>query len=247
MRFSEFCARMRCFPTLWISDRHNYSCLFRRGSCSNCLIRAGFVLTFPCIFCVWVVGVGFFLCVCWEANLTAFMSVLVQVWLWTFVPGWKCMSKQLQMHLFVVWVGWNKAHQEAVGYQFDSSHDMIIIFIIIIIFDKRIYINLFKSTQSAAELKDLKPAVNGRYLMCKSLPYYLHLLYRNTFILLSRVSKVHAGSFYVSIIHQTLTWTVGSLTCSWSFLYVHIHTHKYQDTYTSTPFWGLTIIYCYYI
>ena len=29
----------------------------------------------------------------------------------------------------------------------------------------------------------------------------------------SPVSKVHAGSFRVSIIHQTLTWTTGSLTC----------------------------------
>ena len=27
------------------------------------------------------------------------------------------------------------------------------------------------------------------------------------------VSKVHAGSFRVSVIHRTLTWTTGSLTC----------------------------------
>ena len=51
--------------------------------------------------------------------------------------------------------------------------------------DRRIYLNLSRSTQSAAGLNSLKPAANGRYFMCKSLPYYLHLLYRSTFILLS--------------------------------------------------------------
>ena len=30
--------------------------------------------------------------------------------------------------------------------------------------DRRIYLNLFKSTQNAAGLKVLKPAANGRYL-----------------------------------------------------------------------------------
>ena len=50
-------------------------------------------------------------------------------------------------------------------------------------FDTRIYLNLSKSTQSAVGLKALKPAANGHYLMCKSLPYYLH--YRSTLILLS--------------------------------------------------------------
>ena len=38
--------------------------------------------------------------------------------------------------------------------------------------DRRIYFNLSKSTQIAAELKALKLAANGRYLMCKALPYY---------------------------------------------------------------------------
>ena len=35
--------------------------------------------------------------------------------------------------------------------------------------------------------------------------------------------KVHAGSFYVSVIHRTLTWTTGSLTC--------IHGHSYACVY----------------
>ena len=47
------------------------------------------------------------------------------------------------------------------------------------------YLNLSKSIQSAAGLKALKSAANGRYLMCKPLPYCCHLLYRSTFILLS--------------------------------------------------------------
>ena len=51
--------------------------------------------------------------------------------------------------------------------------------------DRRIYLNVSKSASSATELKALKPAaVIGRYFMCKSLPYYLRLLYWSTFILL---------------------------------------------------------------
>ena len=59
--------------------------------------------------------------------------------------------------------------------------------------DRFIYLNLFKSTESATGLKALKPAANGSYLMCKSLPYYFHLLYRSTFILLS--AKCMLGLF----------------------------------------------------
>ena len=36
--------------------------------------------------------------------------------------------------------------------------------------------------------------------------------------------KVHAGSFHVSIIHQTLTWTTGCLTC--------VRDHSYAWAYT---------------
>ena len=50
--------------------------------------------------------------------------------------------------------------------------------------DGRIYLNLSKSIQRATGLKALKLAANGHYLMCKSLPCCLHLLYRSTFILL---------------------------------------------------------------
>ena len=82
--------------------------------------------------------------------------------------------------------------------------------------DRRIYLNLSKSTQRVAGLKVLKPAANGRYLMCKALPNCLHLLNRSTFILLS--VEMHAGSFCVSVIHRTLTWTIVSLSCvrQWS-------------------------------
>ena len=37
-------------------------------------------------------------------------------------------------------------------------------------------------------------------------------------------SWVHAGSFHVSIIHQTRTWTTGSLAC--------VHDHSYECIYT---------------
>ena len=36
----------------------------------------------------------------------------------------------------------------------------------------------------------MKPAANRRYLMCRSLPYYLHSLYRSTFMLLQNACKV---------------------------------------------------------
>ena len=40
------------------------------------------------------------------------------------------------------------------------------------------------------------------------------------------MSKVHAGSFPVSVIHRTVTWTTGSLTSmrDHSFACVYIHT-----------------------
>ena len=93
----------------------------------------------------------------------------------------------------------------------------IICIIILYCIDRHIYFNLFKSTQSAAGLKALKPAANGRYLMCKS-PYF-HLLYIKFD---PPVSKVHAGSFRISVIHRTLTGTTGSLTCINSYVCVYI-------------------------
>ena len=43
------------------------------------------------------------------------------------------------------------------------------------------------------------------------------------------VSKVSAGSFRVSVIHRTLTWTTGSFTCvrDHSYACVYIHTGVY--------------------
>ena len=41
----------------------------------------------------------------------------------------------------------------------------------------------------------------------------------------SRASQpnVHGGCFSVSIIHQTLTWTTGSLTCAQMLMYAIAH------------------------
>ena len=38
------------------------------------------------------------------------------------------------------------------------------------------------------------------------------------------VGKVHAWSFRVSIIHQTLTWTTGSLMCIYVIILMHGYT-----------------------
>ena len=74
--------------------------------------------------------------------------------------------------------------------------------------DRRIYLDLFNSSQSSTGLKALKPAANGRSLMCKSSPYYFHWLYISTFILLSAKCMLR-----LSVMHWTLTWTTWSLTC----------------------------------
>ena len=56
--------------------------------------------------------------------------------------------------------------------------------------DRRIYLNLSNSIQCSAGLKlwSLLP-MGVRYVMRKSLPYYLHLLYRSAFILLNYVNE----------------------------------------------------------
>ena len=95
-----------------------------------------------------------------------------------------------------------------------------------------------QSNQSAAGLKALKPAANGRCLVCKSSPYHFHLLYRSKYICpcwrgwlgvknqlsIYPVSKVHAGSLRVSVIHLTLTWTTGTLACVRDHSYACVHT-----------------------
>ena len=42
----------------------------------------------------------------------------------------------------------------------------------------------FQINSKRRRAEALKPAASGRYLMFKSLPYYLRLLYRSAFILL---------------------------------------------------------------
>ena len=99
---------------------------------------------------------------------------------------------------------------------------MIIIIIIIIMC---VYLNVFQinSKHCKVRVKALKPAANGHYFMRKPLPYCYHLLYRSTFIFLS-VKSMLGLSFPVSIIHRTLIWTTGSLTC--------VHDHSYAYVYT---------------
>ena len=53
---------------------------------------------------------------------------------------------------------------------------IIIIIIIILLIDT--FISIFPNQQHAG-MKALKPAANGCFLVCKSLHYYFHLLYRS--------------------------------------------------------------------
>ena len=103
----------------------------------------------------------------------------------------------------------------------------------------------------------LKPAANERYFVCRSLGrptaalLFLNLLYVSTFILLSVTSlslktlsvigtlissssvTCMLGSFRVSVIQRTLTWTTGSLTCVRDHFYACVqYTH---GSWAGTP------------
>ena len=62
------------------------------------------------------------------------------------------------------------------------------------------------------------------------------------------VSKVHAGSFCVSVIHQTLTWTTGSLTCVQDHSYACIYTggwaHQQRVRFLTRGGEKLTSFFC---
>ena len=47
------------------------------------------------------------------------------------------------------------------------------------------------------------------------------------------VQQVHAGSFCVSVIHQTLTWTTGSFTCVCDHSYACVYTRQLGTTPTA--------------
>ena len=70
----------------------------------------------------------------------------------------------------------------------------------------------------------MKPAANGRYLVCRSLDTTLLFKFTVPKHIYPSISKVHAGSFRVSVIHQTLTWTAGSITCVHDYSYACIYT-----------------------
>ena len=75
----------------------------------------------------------------------------------------------------------------------------------------------------------LKPAANGRYLLCKSdtiLPLKSTVRKR----IYPSVSKVQAGSFRVSVIHRTVTWSTGSSTC--------VRGHSCECVYTRGLGWA---------
>ena len=53
----------------------------------------------------------------------------------------------------------------------------------------------------------LKPVSNGHNLVCKTLDIAKLFKFTVKKYIYPSVSKMHAGSFRVSAIHQTLTWT----------------------------------------
>ena len=87
---------------------------------------------------------------------------------------------------------------------------------------RRIYLNLSKSTQSAA----------WRYFMCKSWHCYFHLLYISILLpakFYPPVCKVHAGSFRVSIIHRRTLTDMDYSICNVRtviILIMRAHTHR---------------------
>ena len=107
------------------------------------------------------------------------------------------------------------------------------------------YVSLSRSIESSAGLKVLKPpreevSSDGSYLICKLLLlYYLHFLYRSTFILLSVKCWVFSGFRNLSNsdldyrVFNVCTWSFLSNSdvdyrilnvCMWSFLCMHMHT-----------------------
>ena len=83
----------------------------------------------------------------------------------------------------------------------------------------------------------LKPAANGFYIVCKSLDTTLLFKFTVQMHIYPSVSKVHAGCFHVSVIHWTLTWTMGSLTCLCDNSYACIYTHGHTDSESAQHFW----------
>ena len=99
--------------------------------------------------------------------------------------------------------------------------------------DEHIYLNLSKSNQSATGLKALKPAANGHYLMCKSLPCYLHLLYKSTFMLLLHFtfSKWTHFRLEVRILQQNML-TRNFVVIARTSLHLSNHTPFFSHTFT---------------
>ena len=78
--------------------------------------------------------------------------------------------------------------------------------------DRRIDLNLSKSTQSAAGVEGFEACCQWALLNVKISTLLFPFTVQK--YIYHPVSKVHAESVRVSIIHRTLTWTTGSLTCA---------------------------------
>ena len=72
-------------------------------------------------------------------------------------------------------------------------------------------------------MKDLKPAANGRYATYELWAQIVTLLFAFTVqkYIYPHVSKVHAGSFRVSVIHRDMDYRIFNVRM---FLCMHMHT-----------------------
>ena len=77
------------------------------------------------------------------------------------------------------------------------------------------------------------------YLVCKLLDWWHNPTIRFTVqkYIAPSVSKAHAGYFHVSVIHLTLTWATGSLTCVRGHSYACVYTQGLGTLLSSQHFW----------
>ena len=101
--------------------------------------------------------------------------------------------------------------------------------------DGRIYLNLFKINSKSRRAQSFEACSQCALLNVQIISLLFPFTVQKYMYL--PVSKMHAGSFRVSVIHRILTWTIRSLTCVCSFVCVRIHTrfgHTNSESSVST-------------
>ena len=111
--------------------------------------------------------------------------------------------------------------------------------------DRRIYFNLFKSTQTAAGLKAFWSllSANGRYLMCKSLPDYFHLLGIEVHLSSCQLSACWVCSWFHNPPNSDMDYRIFNV-CTWSFMLEDTHGVGHTDSESVQHFWLWKTQYC---